>query len=77
MPMVFMSELPVVSESVGCRTPYALAMRLLWLASLIKRHQKVLISVQIVLGGAIRDEGIAVESDECTISIKESFYIGR
>jgi hypothetical protein len=32
--------------------------------------------VQIVLGGAIRDEGIAVESDECTISIKESFYIG-
>ncbi|MGG4661623.1 hypothetical protein ACLPJF_27740, partial [Pseudomonas vlassakiae] len=42
---------------------YALAMRLLWLASLIKRHQKVLISVQIVLGGAIRDEGIAVESD--------------
>jgi hypothetical protein len=36
-------------------------MRLLWLASLIKRHQKVLISVQIVLGGAIRDEGIAVE----------------
>jgi len=32
---------------------------------------------QIVLGGAIRDEGIAVESDECTISIKESFYIGR
>jgi hypothetical protein len=26
-----------------------------------------LISVQIVLGGAIRDEGIAVESDECTI----------
>ena len=47
------------------------------LASLIKRHQKVLISVQIVLGGAIRDEGIAVESDECTISIKESFYIGR
>ena len=45
--------------------------------SKIKRHQKVLISVQIVLGGAIRDEGIAVESDECTISIKESFYIGR
>jgi hypothetical protein len=33
--------------------------------------------VQIVLGGAIRDEGIAVESDECTISIKESFYIGK
>jgi hypothetical protein len=32
-----------------------------------------LISVQIVLGGAIRDEGIAVESDECTISIKVLF----
>ena len=31
MPMVFMSELPVVSERWLRRTPYALAMRLLWL----------------------------------------------